>query len=377
MSDELDFKELLKELVLRAALKKISGDDDEDSGKGSSKKQSGRYKELSKRAYKRACRYNVGDRVRIKRWQDIDKMRGIRKNNPVIPTLKEQMKLMSRDRRRELRIPPCDFVQGWRAPEGVGLNYYPSQFWILGGQVGTIVEKNEDFGRKTGRRYPPQYKVKFDNDFINQTEWDEDDNEPCWNFEEWMLEPAKKKDESPAFYGERVKPGTIVRVKTAEEMAADKTLWGPNEEEISRPRDAMLAMSRAWVSTEDPSGLCISQEALDIVGGKNAVVKKWGGMREGYILEFFDEKAQDEADDHIWYEWMFNQVGDYKVMNGGVADTEDHNYAKTAEAEAGCYGGADSGDGREDASEDDNPAAQARKSGAPYLRIVKGGEDDE
>ena len=363
MSDELDFKELLEKLALLAALKKMTESDDDENGKSRSRRPSEKYKELSKRAYAKACRYNIGDRVRIKRWQDIDKMRGIRKDNPVIPTLKEQMKLMSRDRRRELRIPPCDFVRGWRAPEGVGFNYYPSQFWMLSGQVGTIVKKNEEFGKKRGRRYPPQYKVKFDNDFINQTEWNEDDNESCWNFEEWMLEPAGEKDESPAFYGERVKPGTVVRVKTAEEMAADKTLWGPNEEEISRPRDALLAMTRAWVSTEDPSGLCISQETLDIVGGKNAVVKKWGGMKEGYILEFFDEKAQDEADDHIWHEWMFNQVGDYKVMDGGVADTEDHNYAKS--------------DKEEDASEDDNPAVQARKSGVPYLRIVKGGEDDE
>lgn len=371
MSDELDFEKLLEKLALLAALKKMSESDDDEDGKSRSRRPSERYKELSKKAYKRACRYNIGDRVRIKRWQDIDKMRGVQKDNPVIPTLKEEMKLMSRERRRELRLPPCDFVQGWRAPEGVGLNYFPSQFWMISGQVGTIVAKNEDFGRKVGRRYPPQYKVKFDNDFINQTEWDEEDDEPCWNFEEWMLEPASEKDKSPAFYGERVKPGTIVRVKTAEEMAADKKLWGPNEKEIALPRDFVLPMTRAWVSTEDPSGVCMSQEALDIMGGKNAVVKRWGGMREGYVLEFFDEKTQEEGDAHVWYEWMFNQVGDYKVVNGGVADTKDPNYAKTAEAEAECC------DGRSDTSEDDNPAAQARKSGVPYLRIVKGGEDDE
>lgn len=363
MSDELDFEKLLEKLALLAALKKMTESDDDEDGKSRSRRPSEKYKELSKKAYAKACRYNIGDRVRIKRWQDIDKMRGVQKDNPVIPTLKEGMKLMSRERRRELRLPPCDFVQGWRAPVGVGLNYFPSQFWMISGQVGTIVAKNEEFGRKRGRRYPPQYKVKFDNDFINQTEWNEEDDEPCWNFEEWMLEPASEKDKSPAFYGERVKPGTIVRVKTAEEMAADKKLWGPNEKEIALPRDFTLTMTRAWVSTEDPSGVCMSQEALDIMGGKNAVVKRWGGMREGYVLEFFDEEAQEEGDDHVWYEWMFNQVGDYKVIDGDVADTKDHNYAKSDKEEA--------------ASEDDNPAAQARKSGVPYLRIVKGGEDDE
>ena len=70
MSDKLDVEKLLEKLALLAALKKMSESDDDEDGKSRSRRLSEKYKELSKKAYAKACRYNVGDRVRIKRWQE-------------------------------------------------------------------------------------------------------------------------------------------------------------------------------------------------------------------------------------------------------------------------------------------------------------------
>ena len=335
--DEMDFEELLKRLLFEAATSSLrrKGNEEVDEKR----------KRLSKKVIEKGAKLQVGDRVRVKSaaW--------FLKHGTPIESTREVVKRLELD----AALPKVDKVSSWMYPKE-GWNTFPGLCAPLCGQIGRISKRDDSLIK---RGIPVQYQIEFENPVAKMGE-NADEDSP-WHFESWMLEKVGEKEKNPPFYGESLKAGQTIRVKTIQELIADEEIFGAKSEDWENE------IVEAWSWDKWFSPICLSKKMAEDFGGKVAVVQKWNGTRNGFVIRFLDKTVQEkweEEERHV-DAWMVKEMPNFQVVNGGVLDTDDYRYGD-GKREATAEAGGTSSSGEEEGKEK-----------KPFLRLVKGGEDDE